>query len=115
MLVIRREQIDALAVPVRRRFSLTLAKRLKDDYPNQTKSIANEALLALVDDAFALGARHGIESFGGVEICARLLVTRGPAFDDAQDPPALREILSNADIPGDAKAHWLEQNLLVSP
>lgn len=114
MLVIRREQLDALAAPVRRRFSEALARRLRDDYPKETESMSDDSLRSQVDDSFELGARYGIESFGGVEICARLLVTRGPGFTEANDPPALPDILSNPRIPGDAKAYWLERNLLGS-
>lgn len=102
MLKIREAQMEAFQAYQRQRFRQGLEAHLKENY---TLSDVTQ----IVDCSLKAAAGFGITMEEDILTLAELMAEEGPGFLEDPERPEAAQILSNPQIPEDAKMHLLVQ------
>ena len=112
-LVIRDEQIAALARDARERNERAIALGLRARYPDLTAALDDLALRALIAAAVDKAVGYGIEGPRDLVHFVDYAVRLGPAFDVDPRFSWTREILDDAALSGADKILWIDDGLEV--
>jgi len=111
MLTIRKEQMQALAEDLRRSFRSKLARNLRADLPQETQSLSEKQLAAIIDEGLLRAARYQITTERALFLFVYLMVLHSSRFDEAPDMLWARKILLRSDLTGEARMSLIYQTL----
>ena len=113
MLVIREKQLEAFRSAANERCAEVIAAHLRQHYPTPCAALGDEEQVrAFVQRGMTRGAKHGIETRGGLTLYLELLVQFGENLECSPLRPWSKNILENPDLPGDVKAGVLRDRHL---
>lgn len=100
MLKFRSEQIDVLDEATTERFYRRLLTFLREEIPEATSSMDDEALTERIIESEKRAAQYDIESQAGIAQFVCLTFVAGPRFDEI---PEIREYLRQSEPHGEEK------------
>lgn len=103
MLVLRPDQMDALAAPHRERFVRKTLDNLARVFPGDPRLAGEAAVRALIDDAWARAAGYGIARERELALFIYLVFEHGPGFEKQAERRWMEAILTNAALNGAMK------------
>jgi hypothetical protein len=107
MLVIRAAQLDVWRQSSVDAFTARAVQRLASVYPDAYAKLGDDGARALVARAIDTGARHGIDTEGGVSALVDLMVQVGERFERSPHAEWARKILAHPKLPGELKIQAL--------
>ena len=110
MLVIRKEQMEALSAYMRRNFEDRMVEHIAADFPEQFERMKEEGTREFVRAGVARCAAHGIDTEGGIRFVVDLLLEH-PDFDGSRDMAWARTILQDGELSGQGKVNLIQQRL----
>jgi hypothetical protein len=115
--VIRREQVERMAVSYRRGRFPTLAASLRRQFSDQLapERVSDEELQKMIDHGLARAAAHGITDDGDLVRYVEYSLVLGPNFDEDPALPWVRRVLQRTDLTGSAKIWLLNEHMLFEP
>lgn len=108
MLVIRRQQLQALESAQRRRFILQLAKHLRRSFPDRLKNHSEEDLLSTTEFCCDAAKHFGIELQDDVRRYAELVIQYGRRMHEDQRYPWIGRVLASHGLSGTDKMDTLD-------
>ena len=113
-MILRNEQIDALAKSHKDAFVARMVQHLRNDLPRQCEAqgLNEDDLEPLVRQGMSNAEDHGITSQVGIRQYLDCMVVLGPDFDSDGKHPWAQEILANDDLSPSEKADALAWNKL---
>ncbi len=111
MLIIRKQQMDALAATMGRRFRETLKMHLRQDLREETGSLSDEMLLRRMDAAIARARQHGLSSERDLALFVDLDFTLGQNFENQRNEMWIKRILTQKETAAAAKMDLIYQRL----
>lgn len=115
MLTIRKQQMDALAAYMARRFEDRMVAHLAAEFPAPAKERGEPALRALVQAGVRKGADHGIETERDVARLIKLMFEFGVEFERSPARLGAEETLRHPTLSGQAKTELLFLRLKGQP
>jgi hypothetical protein len=104
---IRQEQIEALKTVALRSFEQRLMSHLREFFPDESRRIGEQRLLATIRRGMARAGKYGLVSEYDVARYIDLSVVLGPDFDSGERYPWAKEILNRDDLDGEFKLEAL--------
>jgi PAS domain-containing protein len=111
LLTIRKAQIAAFDAMMMRRFEGRVLARLTQELPAAVRALGGDGARAYVETAIRNATGYGVVEDADAERYVLLLAGHGLGADAMPDEEGRREILEDADLPGDAKVQLLERRL----
>jgi hypothetical protein len=111
MLVIRREQQDALVAKRQERFVQEMMRYLRSAFPARLEEYAEPQLRDLVWNGLRRAIHYGLESRTAAAKFIELTVVVAPDFDTSPDAEWLLPVLEDTEMPGDERAEYVYQQL----
>jgi hypothetical protein len=108
MLVIRKQQMDALAEYSRRAFRKRMARRLGASHPARFGGVV-EAAEQFVESQVARALQYGIQDEGDLQGYVDLAAELGEDFDERPETQWVRDILLKDSLSGTAKVQLIQQ------
>lgn len=98
MIVIRREQMEALSKASQRDFESRMIKHLKEFFPEECRRAGDERVLAAIRQGIVRAATYGITMEADVARYIDLSVVLGLDFDSGRRWPWAKTILNKPDL-----------------
>ena len=114
MLVIRREQMDVLARPMRDAFVEKTLAGMPECFPDDPSLADKEAMRAEINYAIDRAAMYGITRHREVGLFALLVHEFGPGFETQDDKVWISKILRASDMDGQAKMDLIYARLQLA-
>jgi hypothetical protein len=111
MLVIRREQLDALVATGQERFVREMMRYLRSGFPDRLETTTEPELRELVWSGMQRAFRYGLESRTAAAKFIELTVVVGPDFDKSPEAEWLLPVLEDTEMPGDERAEYVYRQL----
>jgi hypothetical protein len=103
VLVLRPDQMDALAAPHRERFVRKTLENLARVFPGDSRLADEASVRALIDDAWARAAGYGLARERELALFIYLVFEHGPGFERQAGCRWMQSILTNGALDGPMK------------
>jgi hypothetical protein len=114
MLQIRKEQIQALAAARCPEYIKSMAKMLREDFPDAFGTIPTEAIERTVSEVIAEATAYGVFLTTDLTLYIRLQAILGRQFDTNPQHVWARTILERSDLNGTEKMDLIHDHMLFS-
>jgi hypothetical protein len=98
MLTIRREQMEAMRVPLIRRFHQGLLEHVKTNFLDEIKGKSDKELLEHIGQALKRAEGYGIKSERDLYLYINVSMLYGPHFDQEEETFWTRGYLADEDV-----------------
>lgn len=110
MLVIRKEQMEALSAHMRRSFEDRMVEHIAAEFPQRFEQLNETGTREFVRAGIARCAEYGIDTEAGIRFMVDLLLQH-PEFDASGEIAWARTLLQDPELSGDAKVSLMEKRL----
>ena len=114
MLVIRKEQMSVLEVAMASRFRGKLCEHLRQELPEETKTLPDPQLRSAVEEGIVQGRQYGITTERDLTLFVDLTFLLSPAFEHAPGMEWAKRILLNKEMDGETKMSLIYQKLAAA-
>lgn len=108
MLTIRKAQMEVLEKYMMDAFNSKMISHLRNTYPEETSSISDEDLSAMIENGSERAASHGIVEDDDIQRFLGVMVRYGSDFDKDSAHPEVQEILGDDRLDSDEKVDLIE-------
>ena len=103
MLIIRKEQMDALGAHMRARFESRMIEHIRNNFPDRTNNVSNEDIRTVMQYGTKKAEYYGIEYEGDIRRFIEYLVIYGTQLDAKEETRWMVDILRRDDLDGTSK------------
>lgn len=114
MLEIRKEQIQALAAARCPEYIQSMARMLRDDFPDAFATTPTEVIERMVSEAIAEATAYGVFREPDLTLYIRLQAILGRQFDTNPQHQWARMILERSDLSGTEKMDLIHDHVVFS-
>jgi hypothetical protein len=113
VLIIRREQMQALASGRQGPFTERLLRQVASIYPRRYAELGEAGTRRLIARVVENGVRHGIHGELALARLVGLVLVFGETFELSPDPVWAREVLTHPTLPGSIKVDVLSERFIA--
>lgn len=111
MLVIRKEQMDALGLTSEKLFIDSLVRRFAVEFPLHQATLGDVGLKRVIESSLDWGRSRGLRTSGALTTVAELVLVYGPELQDSPDRDWAFELLENPTLPEELKGQLLRKRM----
>ena len=103
MLIIRKEQMEALRTSMSRRFEQRMLEHIKNIFPDRIKQVSDEKIRTVIQNSINKAESYSIVYEDDIRRFIEYLIIYGTQLDTKPETRWIGEILQRADLTGTAK------------
>ncbi len=108
MLILRKEQIDALKAAMRRRFEIRMVEHIRQTFPDHTKNVSDEKIHYAVQEITRKAEGFGIEFEDDIRRFIEYIVIYGTQLDVKEETLWMANILRCDNLNGTTKMDMID-------
>lgn len=109
MLIIRKEQMEALRTSMSRRFEQRMLEHIKNTFPDRIKQVSDEKIRTVIQDSIKKAESYTIEYEDDIRRFIEYLIIYGTQLDTKPETRWIGEILKRTDLTGTAKMDLIDE------
>lgn len=115
MLVIRREQMDALKRYMWAPYIEHLVGEIRQHFPTHLESMSERGVCEFVVRVIEKGGVYGVDTGSDLAVLAQLMFTFGEAFERSPDQTWAESVLTHSSLTSQVKVELMREHMIGCP